>query len=384
MLRTADGDEPVGMVDVSLTVIDPTSRDQRLATPGDFTAIAEGESAAVDLESYGMVYLSLVDAAGEALTFAPDTTADVVVPVPTIAGAPLNTTPLWSYDESQGRWVPGGTASYDAATRTYSSTIDKPAYWNCDQPYATACWTGTVVTPEGEVAPAGIKVAGEGVSYLGESDSWTDANGHFSVRVMASTATRRATARVYVEGTGRYAELPATTTPTELASTGGCTDIGTIKLAFPLASMVLTWGMTPRDLDSHFTGPVAATGSSRFHMSYGHKNVGNAFLDTDDTSSFGPEVTSLLKAVPGTYVYTVHNFSGESAGLIRDSSAKVIAIFPTEERTFDVSDAAASESLSTGKSVWRVFKFDVDAQGTLSAVEAINEIVPDSEEAYQP
>jgi len=254
-------------------------------------------------------------------------------------------------------------ATYDAATRTYAGPIARTAYWNADQPYATACWSGRVVTPEGTAAPAGLKVAAEGVSYLGESIAWTDAMGRFSVRVMASTPTRPATARIYAEGTGRYAELPVATSPTALASTGACTDVGTIALAFPLASMVLTWGATPRDLDSHFTGPVAANGATRFHVSYTQRDVKNAFLDTDDTSSYGPEVTSLLKAVPGTYVYSIHNFSGEAAGPILASSAQVIAIFPGEERTFDIADAVVSKPITTAKSVWRVFQFEIDQAG---------------------
>jgi hypothetical protein len=385
ILKTLAGKSPKGMANVSLTYIDPTSRDQRLATPGDFTATVDGKSA--DLESYGMVYLSITDAEDDdaELTFAKGAKADVTISVPTITGAPLDTTPLWSYDSGSGRWVKSGDASYDPQTRTYSSTIDKPAYWNCDQPYATACWTGRVVTPEGAIAPAGIKVAAEGVTYIGESTSWTDADGRFAVRVMASTAKKPATARVFAEGTGRYAELDPMTTPTTLASTGECEDLGEIQLTFPLAAMVLTWGETPRDLDSHFTGPIEGLDAQRFHMSFSDRDVGSAFLDTDDTSSFGPEVTSLLRAVPGTYVYTVHNFSGESAGPIVSSGANVLAILPNEERAFDVADADASQlSESTANGVWRVFQFDVDSEGTLSDIVPINELVDSSDDAYQP
>ncbi|MEI9951512.1 MAG: hypothetical protein WDO74_21680 [Pseudomonadota bacterium] len=113
------------MANVSLTVIDPTSREQRLATPGDFTGVMDGKPDAVDLESYGMVYLSLTDATGEELTFKTGSKAEITIPVPTINGAPLDETPLWSYDEVRGRWVSKGTATYNTTTRTYSSTIDR-------------------------------------------------------------------------------------------------------------------------------------------------------------------------------------------------------------------------------------------------------------------
>ena len=65
--------------------------------------------------------------------------------------------------------VVAGSAAYDDVTDTYQAEIDRPAYWNADQTYATACWTGKVVSPEGEAAPAGIKVAAEGVSYVGQA-----------------------------------------------------------------------------------------------------------------------------------------------------------------------------------------------------------------------
>ncbi len=383
-LQKAAGGAPAGMASVSLTTIDPTSRDQRLATPGDFSGVMRGQSQVQDLESFGMVYLAIIDDSGDELTFSPGSTATVSMPVPTIMGAPLTTTPLWTYDQSSGVWISAGAGTYDAGTRTYAGPIDRPAYWNADQPYATACWSGRVVTPEGNPAPAGIKVAAEGVSYHGESISWTDAMGRFSVRVMATTPARPAAARIYAEGTGRYAELPVATAPSALASTGTCTDVGTIALAFPLASMVLTWGAAPRDLDSHFTGPVAANSVSRFHVSYSQRDVKNAFLDTDDTSSYGPEVTSLLKAVPGTYVYSIHNFSGESGGPILASSAQVIAIFPNEERTFDIADAVLSAPITSAKSVWRVFQFDIDQAGKISGIQPIDTIVDDTPAAYQP
>ncbi|HXJ19534.1 MAG TPA: hypothetical protein VMT03_04805 [Polyangia bacterium] len=383
-LTTMGGAAPSGMASVSLTIIDPTSREQRLATPGDFSGVMQGQDAIQSLESFGMIYLSMTDEAGDELTFAPSSPATVSIPAPTGGGAPLTTTPTWTYDQDSGLWVSAGTATYDTGTQTYTTTIDRPRYWNCDQPYATACWTGQVVTPEGMPAPAGIKVAAEGTNYIGESISWTDDNGRFAVRVMASTATRSATARVYAEGTGRYADLPSTATPTVLASTGTCTDLGSIQLAFPLASMVLTWGETPHDLDSHFTGPTTASATSRFHVYYSQRSVDGAFLDTDDTSSYGPEVTSLLKAVPGTYVYAIDNFSGEASGPIAASMAQVIAIFPEEERTFQVTDAAMPAPITTSKAVWRVFKFDIDAAGRISPLESINTIVNESPDAYQP
>lgn len=57
--------------------------------------------------------------------------------------------------------------------------------------------------------------------------------------------------------------------------------------------IVLTWGETPRDLDSHLTGPMLGS-SERFHVyyanrTYSHDGEIHAMLDRDDTSSYGPE-----------------------------------------------------------------------------------------------
>jgi uncharacterized protein YfaP (DUF2135 family) len=61
--------------------------------------------------------------------------------------------------------------------------------------------------------------------------------------------------------------------------------------------IVLTWGETPRDLDSHLDTP------SGCHVYYGRKqcNRGQESLDTDVTDSFGPETINIRKLAPGVY-----------------------------------------------------------------------------------
>jgi hypothetical protein len=61
--------------------------------------------------------------------------------------------------------------------------------------------------------------------------------------------------------------------------------------------IVLTWGETPRDLDSHLDTP------SGCHVFYGRKqcNRGQESLDTDVTDSFGPETINIRKLTPGVY-----------------------------------------------------------------------------------
>jgi hypothetical protein len=74
--------------------------------------------------------------------------------------------------------------------------------------------------------------------------------------------------------------------------------------------IVLTWGSTPTDLDSHLTGPTL--GEDRFHVYWlepGSVNTGPfAALDVDDITSFGPETITIYQRREGTYRYTVHDY----------------------------------------------------------------------------
>lgn len=84
--------------------------------------------------------------------------------------------------------------------------------------------------------------------------------------------------------------------------------------------VVLTWGQTPEDLDSH----IAYPGN---HIYFEAKDGLNANLDVDDTDSFGPETITLEKKRFGeTYVYAVHDFTNSNnpeANDLSNSQAKV-------------------------------------------------------------
>ena len=107
-------------------------------------------------------------------------------------------------------------------------------------------------------------------------------------------------------------------------------------------STTLTWGALPSDLDSHFGTSDAGT-----NIYFANKDADdNAVLDltkgsltsspyialdTDDVTSYGPEVTSVMPDVAnGTYRFCVRNFTGESGGGLCDSSAKVRVEIPSQ------------------------------------------------------
>ena len=82
--------------------------------------------------------------------------------------------------------------------------------------------------------------------------------------------------------------------------------------------IVLTWGNTPRDLDSHIE-----FGSN--HVYYGNKNQGNCSLDVDDTSAYGPETITISSMGNYTYRYYIHNYSG--SGTMSGAQATVTIYF---------------------------------------------------------
>lgn len=390
-IRLPNGTMYSGSANVSVSLLDPSDREQRLGVPGGFFGV-DDTNTTVDFESFGMLNVEIDDGAGGTLVLGSGAALEFTLPVAS-GGTPPATMPLWNYDMTAGTWVEVGTATYNAANGTYTASGTQvgvtfnfgsggnPApssYWNADQPYATACLEGRVVNPEGEPAVGAIEVTSEGVDYVGSSTTFTDNDGRFTVNVKAN-----ASAQVYAQGGGLYTDVPVVVnpTPSELA-TEGCTDIGDVILAYPIASIVLTWGATPSDLDSHFTGPDATIADTRFHVYYSGSSP-QATLDTDDTSGFGPEVISLLQAEPGTYVYSIHNYSGEASGPIRDSGAIIRAFVPGGFREFAVADADGD--VADGNGVWRVFKFTISGNGNIGGIDAINEIVPYTDDTvYDP
>lgn len=121
--------------------------------------------------------------------------------------------------------------------------------------------------------------------------------------------------------------------------------------------IVLTWGSTPRDLDSHITGPNGNGG--RFHVYYSNKNYYSGSerkvgLDVDDTSSYGPETVTIYSQENGVYRYAIHNYTnrGSSNSMALANSGAYIKVYKNGEhvRTFAVPNKAGT--------VWNVFDYD--------------------------
>lgn len=117
--------------------------------------------------------------------------------------------------------------------------------------------------------------------------------------------------------------------------------------------VVLTWGATPKDLDSHTLIKIGDSNSC--HVYYGDKDYYidgklNVLLDLDDTSSYGPETTTIYDTSKADkYTFYVYNYSGGNNAL-SSSGAKVEIYHKDKYYCLFVPNG-------TGR-YWNVFSFD--------------------------
>lgn len=109
--------------------------------------------------------------------------------------------------------------------------------------------------------------------------------------------------------------------------------------------VVLTWGETPHDLDSH----IAYPGS---HVFFRNKRGADANLDVDNVNGFGPETITLERRHAGeTYVYAVHDYSDRG-----------------RPNTMALSASQAKVYVYVGESLVRTYYVPHDQQGNLWTV----------------
>lgn len=166
----------------------------------------------------------------------------------------------------------------------------------------------------------------------------------------------------FLDGGGTYLDTTAT-----VVCRGGETtsqqNIGTTPALAPGEfRVVLAWSETPEDLDSHLTGPADEGG--RFHVYFAEPSypkgtiatTSTAFLDVDDTTSFGPETVTVHRRVDGTrYRYSVHDYTNRASATsaAMSGSRAYVRLFLDDGRgfTFDV-------PAGRNGTVWTVFELD--------------------------
>ncbi len=125
--------------------------------------------------------------------------------------------------------------------------------------------------------------------------------------------------------------------------------------------IVLNWGTSPSDLDSHLFGQHTV-GVDQFHLYYSvtshvYEQMTVAELDIDITTGHGPEITTIYMAnADWDYKFGVYQYS--SYGILADSNATVkLYQGDTLLATYQVTDAIPTNPFSTGdERYWNIFE----------------------------
>ncbi|WP_321311287.1 DUF4214 domain-containing protein [Halarcobacter sp.] len=121
--------------------------------------------------------------------------------------------------------------------------------------------------------------------------------------------------------------------------------------------IILTWGASPYDLDSHTA--YLENGQRIYHNYYSNKEEGNQnnnyiTLDRDDMSSYGPETTTVTNmSLNGQYKYYVHDYSNRYSNdstFLANSGASVKVYFGNRSYTFNVPTYRGN--------TWKVFEIN--------------------------
>jgi hypothetical protein len=240
----------------------------------------------------------------------------------------------------------GGTAS---ATITLSAPDTLP----------TGTVEGTVIDATTGEGLDGVAINVEG-SADGEYETTTSVDGSFSFTTPIGNITLLFTLEGYV-----FPDLTVDVSEGQTTSVPQSEAQGSPNVAAGGIRMVLTWGESPTDLDSHLWTP------SGDHIYYGNQAPADAGanLDLDDVTSYGPETITITEAQSGTYVYAVYNFSGTPE--ITTSNAQV--------QLYDSSGLVQTFSVpgsGTGR-WWNLIELSYDGSGfDVTVINTIQETNP--------
>ncbi|MGF1511643.1 MAG: carboxypeptidase regulatory-like domain-containing protein [Myxococcota bacterium] len=306
-----------GPVMARLAVLRADDPDELQAFPGDFTTNLGGL-----LESFGAMAIEVSEMDGAPAELAQS--AEVTMPVSNFEGDSI---PLWRFDDETGTWTEEGELT-GCGDGVCEGMVSELAWWNADQVMDTTCVNVCVEDTDGGSSP-GIAVQAQGVDYAGISYATTGEDGCACLEVK-----RGGRAGLFGLSSNEVTDPVEVIASDAVAACGtdACQTLETpLVVEAPKFQATLEWGEEPSDLDSHLTGPCDPEDDSctgRFRVFFGSQGSLSrppwAFLDTDDTSSFGPEVITLSRCFQGTYRYAIHNFSGFPDLTMSDATTTIL------------------------------------------------------------
>lgn len=171
------GEAYTGKVVADMLYLSPNNKHFSDMMPGSDMSAVRTDGTNVSLVSYGMTAVNLTDEAGEPLQLADGTPATLTFPIPEgMEENPRETIPLWSFNESTGKWVEEGVAQLENGV--YVGTVTHFSWVNLDWPEEQATVSVTVKNEDGTpIAQQRVKV--------GQLNVRTDQAGQFSQEVPA-------------------------------------------------------------------------------------------------------------------------------------------------------------------------------------------------------
>lgn len=291
-----------------------------------------------------------------------------------VDGAPLENSILSSpIVTNSAPFLIGGVISGGTPTSSFTGAVDDVQIY--DRALTDAEINFLFANPGLEIVPTtvtgtvrnavnGQPLAGAAVSVNGGASVITSAAGTFTVtNVPSGSASIQATATGFFTYTNSFtlAPVPSNTIGFSLSPT--ISGSSTVRL-------VLNWGASPSDLDSHLETPVI--GGQPHHVYFVNRGSTNfapfAELDVDDVTGFGPETITISTLSPGTYHYYIHNFSSSPGFNVSGATAQIYTSAGL------VATVAVPTTNSTGI-YWYVARID-GGSGTITVVNSISDTVP--------
>jgi protocatechuate 3,4-dioxygenase beta subunit len=359
---------------VSITTFDPSDENQLNAFPGEFQGTsAQNETGPI--KSFGFMDVSVTDQNGQELQLSPGKTAQISIPVPNSMrsnATSMGTCPLWYFNPRTGIWHEEGIGTYNPSLGCFVGNVSHFSTWNYDIRYPAGYVSGRVVDSNGNpIQGAEIRCWGVGwyQQRWASGETSTNTDGIFTrIPVEVGVVFK------YQASKGGHKSAILQAGPLAQNETR---DVGDIVLDAPLVQITLTWGQDPRDLDSHLTARL--NDNTTFHVYYSSSGSLSsepyANLDTDDTTSYGPEVTSISRLRQGTYRYSVRHYAG--SGTIETSGAEVNLVIPGVG-IYRFTPPAGQPS---GTDIWRIVDITVDSVGHVAAINPINGYVTGGDES---
>lgn len=139
--------------------------------------------------------------------------------------------------------------------------------------------------------------------------------------------------------------------------------------------IVLTWGASPSDLDSHLIGKTPS--GNNFNVYYQNKvyrynSTEMANLDVDDTSSYGPETITILENIYETYIYAVHDYTNKNS-----SASNKLSMSGAVVKVYRGSTQLGEYHVPTDQigTYWTVFA--IDRSGNLLPINSLSNNKPE-------